>query len=133
MKLIPSSKKDYEFFYELLKERDLKINISHKKLPTREDSDKFNGDRPYSKDFVIMMKEERIGRIYITYDGELGIFLSFKYQNYGLGGEVLKMFIKKVKEKKYYANVSPLNTKSQRFFERNGFKLVQYTYVKEIK
>jgi len=29
---------------------------------------------------------------------------------------------------RYLANVSPKNTKSQKFFENQGFNLVQFTY-----
>ena len=34
IKLKAVSKSDYRFLYNLLKERDSKVNISHKKMPT---------------------------------------------------------------------------------------------------
>ena len=127
MELRKTNKSDYEFLYELLKERDNTINISHKKMPSRKESDKFNSNKPYIYDFVIMDKE-RIGRVYITKNNEIGIFIKKGYQGKHYGTKAIKLLFKKTKLKKYYANINPLNKRSQRFFKKLGFKLIQYTY-----
>lgn len=123
-----ASKSDYEFFYNLLKERNKIENISHKKLPTRKESDKFNSSKLYSYDFVILLGNEKIGRIYITKNNEIGIHIKKEYQGKNYGEKIIKLLFKKIKLKNYYANISPLNKRSQKFFKKLGFKLIQYTY-----
>ena len=75
LKLKLVSKIDYEFLYELLKERDDKMNISHKKMPTFNQHVKFVNSKPYSKWYVIVLNNQKIGSIYITQINEIGIFL----------------------------------------------------------
>ena len=130
MKLKEASKSDYDFFYDLLRERDKKINISHKKMPTKKESYKFNLGKPYAYDFVILNKE-KIGRVYLTKHNEIGIFIKKEYQNKHYGKKAILMLIDKVKLNKYYANVSPLNIRAQKFFKELRFKLIQYTYILE--
>ena len=48
------SKSDYRFLYNLLKERDPRANISHKKMPTYNEHVMFVSSRPYSKWYVIL-------------------------------------------------------------------------------
>lgn len=125
-----ANKPDYEFFYELLKEREDIINISHKKMPSREKSDKFNASKPYAYDFVILINAERVGRVYISKANEVGIFIKKEHQNKRCGRKIMSLLFDRVRLKKYYANIAPLNIRAQKFFTKLGFRLIQYTYEK---
>ncbi len=119
---------DYQFLYDLLSMRNPKDNISHKKMPTYLQHVKFIKSKPYSKWYVILNNEERIGSIYLSKNNEIGVFLSKKIQSKGYGQQALKQIIEKNPRKQYLANINPNNKKSNEFFMRNQFKLIQYTY-----
>jgi len=119
---------DSKFLYELLKNRDPLINISHKKLPTYDKHKKFVKSYPYSKWYIINYKKRKVGTIYISKQNEIGLFLTNEFQREHIGTNALNLLIQKNPCDRYLANVSPKNIKSQKFFKKNGFKLVQYTY-----
>ena len=50
------AKSDIRFLYNQLKERESKINISHKNMPTFEEHSKFVMSNPYSKWYIIIHK-----------------------------------------------------------------------------
>ena len=128
MRKVDSS--DYGFLYGLLKERNKIVNITHQKMPTRKESDKFNANKHDLYDLIILKNDERIGNVRITKRGEVGIFLKKKYQDQDIGTTTMWLLFGKANLKEYYANISPLNIRSQRFFESLGFKLISYTYKK---
>ncbi len=68
------------------------------------------------------------GSIYLTSENEIGIFIKKSFQKKRIGDIVLRKLIQKHPKKRYTANVNPTNKKSIRFFERNGFKLIQQTF-----
>ena len=120
--------KDYKFLYELLKERDPIVNISHQQMPSWDEHVKFNKSRPYKYDFIIKEEKRKIGRVYITSRNEIGIFVKKALRSKGYGAAILGMILDRLKDKAVYANIAPHNKKSQKFFEKFGFKLIQYTY-----
>lgn len=122
------TKSDYQFLYQLLIERDPMVNISHKKIPTYEKHVKFVSSNPYSKWYVILFKNQRIGSIYLSKQNEIGIFIKKNMQGTGIGKITLKLLMKYNPRSRYLANVSPKNKRSMKFFEKNGFKLIQHTY-----
>lgn len=126
MKLTPVSKRHYKFLYELLKEKEQYQNISHKEMPTWEEHVEFNDLRPYKLDMIIL-DGEPIGRVYLTKANEIGIHIKKGHRGAGVGGEVVDKFLKMC-EGDVFANISPKNKGSQKFFKRKGFKLIQYTY-----
>ena len=128
IKLKPVAKSDHRFLYQHLKERNPTANISHKKMPTYAEHVKFVMSRPYSKWYIIIHKNKKVGTIYLTKQNEIGIFIKNKMQDKLIGQKTLEMLMGKNPRKRYLANVSPKNKKSIRFFTRNGFKLIQYTY-----
>ena len=128
IKLKPVVKSDHRFLYQHLKERNPRANISHKKMPTYAEHVKFVMSRPYSKWYIIIHKNKKVGTIYLTKQNEIGIFIKNKMQDKLIGQKTLEMLMGKNPRKRYLANVSPKNKKSIRFFTRNGFKLIQYTY-----
>ncbi len=119
---------DFRFLYNLLKERNPNMNISHKKMPIYSEHVKFVKSKPYTKWNVIEYGKQKIGSIYLSKNNEIGIFLKKQFQGKNVGQESLVLFMKINPRKRYLANVSPKNTASQKFFKKNGFKLIQYTY-----
>ena len=126
--LKPVDKLDIRFLYNQLKERDSKINISHKKMPKYTEHSKFVLSKPYSKWYIIIHKNKKIGNTYLTKTNEIGIFILKSIKIKGVGKIVLEEIIKMNPRSRYLANVSPKNDKSSIFFKKNGFKLIQYTY-----
>ncbi|AJW71791.1 GNAT family N-acetyltransferase [Nitrosopumilus adriaticus] len=121
-------KSDIQFLYDLLKERDPKANISHKKMPTFAQHEKFVNSRPYSKWYVISDSGKNVGSIYLTKENEIGIFIKKNTQNKGIGVSAITKMMEKNPRSRYLANVNPKNKKSIQFFKKNGFKLLQYTF-----
>ena len=127
VKLKIVSKSDYRFLYDLLIERDTRVNISHKKMPTYNQHVSFVSAKPYSKWYVILYGVNKAGSIYLTSQNEIGIFIKKSFQNKQIGNIALHKLIQKNPKKRYLANVNPQNKKSMCFFKNNGFKLIQYT------
>jgi len=127
--LKPVSSGDHEFLYQLLLERDPRANISHRKMPTFQQHVKFIKSKPYSKWYIIKYDNQDAGSIYLTYMNEIGIFLKKEFHGKNIGKKALNLLIKSNPRDRYLANVSPKNKKSNRFFKKNGFQLIQYTYV----
>jgi RimJ/RimL family protein N-acetyltransferase len=119
---------DHRFLYTLLRERNPKANISHKKMPTYEEHKKFVMSKPYSRWYIIKYENKSAGSVYLTKQNEIGIFIKKEFQNKGIGKVALQLLIEKNPRSRYLANVSPKNLKSIEFFEKNGFNLIQYTY-----
>ena len=126
LKLI--SKSDYRFLYNLLKERDSRVNISHRKMPTYSEHLKFIRSKPYTKWYIVEFGSSKIASVYLTSQNEIGIFIKKTYQNKKLGSVILSQLIQKNPRERYLANVSPKNKTSENFFKSNGFKFVQKTY-----
>ena len=131
LKLVTNS--DGKFLFDLLKERDSRVNISHKKMPTYAEHIKFIKSKPYSKWYIIFKSKQKIGSIYLSKNDEIGIFISKKFQGENIGNYTLSELIKKNPRKRFLANVNPKNKKSISFFKNNGFKLIQYTFEKSRK
>lgn len=126
LKIISNS--DYQFLYDLLLDRDPKANISHRKMPTFSEHLKFIKSKPYTKWYIILKEEKKIGSIYLSKNDEIGIFLDKSIQGKGFGQLALKQIMEKNPRKRYLANVNPKNEKSKKFFIQNKFKLIQHTY-----
>ena len=128
IKLKPVSKSDYRFLYDLLKERNPRTNISHKKMPTYRQHVSFVSSKPYSKWYVVLYDDSRVGSLYLSKQNEIGISFVDSSSHDQLGNHALQLLIKKNPRKRYLANVSPLNKKLQSFFIHNNFTQLEYTY-----
>ena len=128
IKLKLVNKSDIRFLYNQLKERDSTVNISHKKMPTYLEHSKFILSNTYSKWYIIMNKNKKIGNVYLTKTNEIGIFILKSNENKGIGKKVLEKIMEMNPRSRYLANVNPKNKKSLNFFKKNGFKLIQYTF-----
>jgi len=122
------SKIDYDFLYDLLKQRKPEVNISHKKMPTMKQHEKFVSSKPYKKWYVIKFLNESIGSIYLSNQNEIGFFLKKEYEKNVIRNYILDLFIKKNPQSEYFVNINPKNKKLSKFFQNNGFRLLQKTY-----
>ena len=122
------SKLDYDFLYNLLKERNPISNISHKKMPSFRSHIKFVSSKPYKKWYVIKMSNNSIGSIYLSYQNEIGFFLKKEYDDVTISNSVIKSFMKKNPLNEYIVNISPKNTKLIKFYKNLGFSLLQKTF-----
>lgn len=122
------TKSDHHFLYQILKERNPLVNISHKKMPTYKQHVQFVMSKPYSKWYVIYYEGKKVGSVYLSKQDEIGIFLKKEAQNRGIGHIVLQLIMENNPRPRYLANINPKNTKSIKFFKKNGFRLIQYTY-----
>ncbi len=126
--LKPVRKTDCPFLYEMLLERDDRVNISHRKMPTYSQHVKFVMSKPYSKWYIINYDNEKLGSIYLSKQDEIGIFIKSTNQRGGVGQKALKLLMQKNPRNRYLANVNPRNSKSIKFFKKNKFKILQHTY-----
>ena len=122
------SKSDYRFLYNLLKERDSRTNISHKKMPTFNEHIDFIKSNTYSNWFIIKYKNSKAGSIYLSKQNEIGIFIKSEFQNEKIGRVAIQKIMKLTKRKRYLANINPKNKNSIHFFKKFGFNLIQQTY-----
>jgi len=132
MMLKPVTIDDAKFLFDLLKQREGIVNISHKSLPTWEEHVEFIKNNTYQSWDIIWVDNVRIGNIYLTDRDELGIFLDKKSQSNGYGSIAINEFMKKNGKKRYLANINPTNYKSIQFFGKHGFIHIQNTYHKKI-
>ena len=88
----PVRDSDARFLFDLLKERDSYVNISHKKMPTYASHVKFIASKPYKKWYIIFsldgLRSEskytktKVGSIYLSKNDEIGIFVLKRFQLY---------------------------------------------------
>ena len=132
MVLKPITIDDAKFLFDLLKQREGIVNISHKSLPTWEEHVEFIKNNTYQSWDIIWVDNVRIGNIYLTDRDEIGIFLDKEFQSNGYGSIAINEFMKKNGKKRYLANINPTNYKSIQFFGKHGFIHIQNTYHKKI-
>ena len=132
MELKPVTADDAEFLFDLLKQREGTVNISHKSLPDWEEHLQYVKKHDYQSWDIIWVENTRIGNIYLTKNDEIGIFIDKKLQFHGYGSKALEEFMKKNGKKRYLANINPTNYKSIQFFGKHGFIHIQNTYHKKI-
>lgn len=128
IKLKPVQNSDLRFLYNHLKDRDSKANISHRKIPTLKEHVKFVLSKPYSRWYIIMLKNRKIGTVYLTKLNEIGFHLQKNFKSNKIKETVIEILIDKTEKQKYFVNLSPRNKTAIRFFKTQGFKLIQYTY-----
>lgn len=123
---------DAEFLYELLKQREGSVNISHRSIPSLTEHRDYIKNHSYQSWDIIWVENNRVGNIYLTQRDEIGVFIDNKSQGRGYGSQALKQFMEKNGNKRYLANINPTNYKSIQFFGKHGFTHIQNTYHKKI-
>lgn len=122
--------------FELLQEREKDESISHKEMPTYLEHIKFVQNNTYAVWNIIFdqSKDDIIGSIYVTNNGEIGISVYKEYRRQGYAKQILKDIVYSYRKiypccpDPLYANINPANTKSIALFEQAGFKHIQNTY-----
>ena len=119
---------DCRFLFDLLSERDPKISISHHDLPTYKKHVDFVLSKPYSKWYIIYEKNKKVGSIYLSKQDEIGIFLKKDIIEKKIKQSAMEQLMKMNPRNRFIANCNPKNQAGIRFFKKNGFKLIQYSY-----
>jgi len=122
------SEKDNKFLYNLLKERDSNVSISHKKMPTYSEHIKFVASKPYFRWYIIEYDNKKAGSIYLSKNNEIGVFVKKSFRGNKIGENAMRLLIQKYPKSKYFANINPKNKKSIKFFKKFKFKLIQNTF-----
>ena len=121
------TKSDFRFLYDLLSYRKPTENISHKKMPTYRLHEKFIKSKPYSKWYIIVFNNQKIGSVYLSKMNEIGIHLKDKKYE-GQFGEIISIIKKKNPRLRYLVNINPNNNALRKTIKKNNFKLIQHTY-----
>jgi len=119
---------DCRFLFGLLRERDPKISISHRVIPTYKKHVDFVLSKPYSKWYIIYDKKKKVGSIYLSKQDEIGIFLKKGISNNKIKQIVMEQLMKMNPRNRFIANCNPKNKVGIQFLKKNGFKLIQYSY-----
>jgi RimJ/RimL family protein N-acetyltransferase len=128
--LRPVVEMDGAFLFALLKERPAYANISHREMPSYEEHMRFVRSDPYAAWYVIEDATGDVGAIYLTKHDEIGVFVWSSLRGQGHGSWAVAELMNIHPRPRYFANISPLNTGSQRFFQALGFELRQLTFEK---
>ncbi len=132
-----------EWLYELMKEREPEVNISHREFPTFEQHRQFVTRRPYRFWYLIERQAEGreepalVGYISATHANEIGIVLRRAYRGNGFGTEAIRLLMlmhrpnpaePSVRSGNWLANIAPANEHSKHVFTGLGFNKIQETY-----
>lgn len=118
----------YHALYDLLKERTGNVNISHEKMPSWKEHERFVSSRPYAHWYMIEVGGAFKGAVYLTKQDEIGIFIFQAHRRKGYGAKAVKMLMEACPRKRFLANINPANERSIRMFEELGFVHLQNTY-----
>ena len=88
----PIEIKDNRFLFQLLSERKLNENISHKKMPSYLQHVEFVASKPYKKWHIIYDKNKKIGSIYISKQNEIGLFFKTNEWKHEIANKCIKLF-----------------------------------------
>lgn len=119
-----SPKRDADFLYGLLADRDPGVSISHKNMPTFDEHLAFIESKPYAAWYII---GPETGSIYLTHRDEVGIHIRRDKQGSGRGRKAVEALMQLHPRPRYLANIAPGNAGSLRFFQRLGFTCIQHT------
>ena len=99
-------------------------------MPSYSQHIKFIKSKPYSKWYIILKENEKIGSIYLSKNNEIGLSILESKRTKNIQNLALNELIKKNPRKRFLANINPKNKNLISFFKKNDFKLIQYTFEK---
>lgn len=116
--------------WQLLKERDASVNISHREMPSYQEHVRLIESRPYEAWYFIDLgrKTGCVGACYLTRRNEIGVQVFEKHQGKGYGKSAVSLLMTLNGSNRFLANVNPRNERSAALFKSLGFSLVQHTY-----
>jgi RimJ/RimL family protein N-acetyltransferase len=123
-----SPKRAPRLLYTLLQERDPHANISHRIMPSWTQHCEFIARRPYAAWYLIKLRKDYVGAIYLTSMNEIGIAVLKQWRSRGVGPAAIRLLMRKHGRRHYLANINPRNEESIRLFRRIGFRIIQQTY-----
>ena len=117
-----------DILYRLLEERTPEQSIRHKRMPTKHEHHDFVESAPYRAWYLAMTNADiPVGMVYLTKQNEIGLFVFNAHQGRGYGPQIYAEMRKRWNGR-MLANINPANTRSIRFFEKMGARLIQQTY-----
>ena len=128
IKLKQVTKNDALFLYDLLKNKDPNANISHKKMPSYDEHVEFVMSKPYTNWYIIEYDKKNVGTIYLSKQDEIGISINKDYEYDQIVKSALELLMKLNQRKRYLANTSSKDVRSQEFLLKNGFTSLEYVY-----
>lgn len=120
------TKEHYNDLYLLLIERDPKISISHRNMPTYKDHCMFWDNKPYKFAKAINGLKGFMGYTYVTERNEVGVHIKREFQKQGIGTSVFKKLINTFDE--LLVNIAPENEVALKLVKKLGFDWIQETY-----
>ena len=121
------SAQNYSVLYQLMCEREPRVNISHASVPIWTDHVKYIESKPHKLWFVAYAGKIPVGAMYLTKHDEIGTFVLREHLRKGYATEMTN-HMKDITKGTLYANVAPKNIESQLYCEKLGFKLKQFVY-----
>ena len=123
VKLKEVTEDNAEFLYEMLKERDSTVNVTHQKLPLFNEHLEFIKSKPYDAWYIIEIESKQVGHIYIDNKNRIGWFIKREFKGFGFvipAFEELKILHKR---KNYFGKVNPNNFEAQNLLTKLKFVL----------
>ena len=112
---------DQNFIYELIKEY-LKTDLSVTVLILKSFEEYFKAYNLNNlKTYIVIVNDERAGFVHVTKDGEIGYYLTKKYEGKGIASNAVKDMLKLHPLKRYFATVNINNTRSTELVKGLGF------------
>ena len=112
-----------EFLYEMLKERNPTINVTHKKLPLFNKHLEFIKSKPYDAWYIIEIKSKPVGHIYIDNESRIGWFIKKEFKGFGFVIPAFDELKTLHKRKNYLGKVNPNNFEAQNLLTKLKFVL----------
>ena len=133
---VNKSKLHSKILFKILKNRNDKVSISHKKTPSLKEHIKFINSFPYRHWFIIKKTKIILGSAYLTVSNEISISLLKKSKkNFN---EILNLIISNIqplpsipsrRSDKFVLNLSPDNKYYIKLLNEFGAKKIQETYL----
>jgi len=128
IELIPIKKQDHKFLYDILKNRKKIEDISHKEIPTYGQHTLFVNSKPYSKWYIVIYQNQKVGTVYLSKINEIGIHLVEHDIDKKLYKKIIIKLMEKNPKKRYLMNVGIKNEKLSKLIESYGFHKIQITF-----
>lgn len=118
----------YLLLYDLLREREDVVSISHKGMPCYGDHKRFVDSGPYRAWFFMVQGATVVGACYLSQQDEIGVAVFKSHRGNDYGRTAVSMIMNKYGKRRYLANINPWNGASIAMFAKLGFRHCQNTY-----
>ena len=123
---------DRDFIYKLI-EDNLKPDLTVTVLKLKPLDEFFKAYLENDlKTYIVLVNKERAGFIHITKNGEIGYYLTEKYQNKGIATNAVKEMLRLHPLGRYFATINIKNVRSNNLVKRLGFEPKGMIYEKKM-